>query len=481
MLALRVPSVVVAGAVVGAALSIAVAASGPVAGLLPLLAVVAVGLATRPLWALAAVVGVNVLFEQDNESLVPGGTWFHDRLAALPLSPTGLLLGLFAAAVVVDVGRRRDTWRLPGELTFPLLLLAVAAGAGAVVGLAGGGASDGVVTGARNIGYLVAMPFLVVNTVRDERLARRLLVGGAVLATLKGIEGIATWAFEAGPSLEGATITFLDPTPNLLMMLFLLGVLALAVSGSKVARLLPSTAVVLVAFVLSYRRSFWVAAVVAGLIAIVVASGRHGRVRLVPWIAVAAGLAVMLATGLVGDVRGPVVERVSSLSPAKLRATSNDRYRLDEARNVIAEIRDSPVTGLGFGRPWAARYPLPEEHASGRDYTHVVALWFWLKTGLLGVAAYVWLMAAAVAASFHLARRSAAPSIRAAGIAVGAGLIGLVLAETTGAFTGVDARFDIFLGAVLGWLAAARQHGLVGLARRPGYPAAARRDARRSA
>ena len=72
-----------------------------------------------------------------------------------------------------------------------------------------------------------------------------------------------------------------------------------------------------------------------------------------------------------------------------MEKNAQDRYRLDELRNVTAEIRKEPITGLGLGGQWAAIHPLGIEHENGRGYTHVVALWWWMKLGILGLIAYL--------------------------------------------------------------------------------------------
>jgi hypothetical protein len=94
--------------------------------------------------------------------------------------------------------------------------------------------------------------------------------------------------------------------------------------------------------------------------------------------------------------------------------------------------------------------------AGGQNYTHALVLWYWLKLGLLGLAAYAWLTLAAVVTAYKLWRDAGDPRVRVAGLALAAGLVGLAVAETTGSFTGVESRLTMFVGATLGWLAAAQ-------------------------
>jgi hypothetical protein len=85
---------------------------------------------------------------------------------------------------------------------------------------------------------------------------------------------------------------------------------------------------------------------------------------------------------------------------------------------------------------------------------HMVALYFWLNFGLLGLGAYLALQAAALAMAWYVWRRANDRVRRAIGLGVMASLGGLILAELTASFTGVEYRFSIFEPIVLGLLAA---------------------------
>ncbi len=146
--------------------------------------------------------------------------------------------------------------------------------------------------------------------------------------------------------------------------------------------------------VLSYRRSFWIAAVLGLLLVLLLGTSPVGRRLLVP-----AGLGVVMAIWLLGSihfqVQSPIVKRVASLAPSKLEANAQDRYRLDERANVLAEIGQHPITGLGVTIPWAATAADAAggtRTEEGRQYVHFAALWFWLKLGMLGLCAYVGVM-----------------------------------------------------------------------------------------
>jgi len=170
-------------------------------------------------------------------------------------------------------------------------------------------------------------------------------------------------------------------------------------------------------------------------------------------LAIAGGVWAIGATTF--QAQSPIVQRVQSLSPNNLEANAEDRYRLDERANVIAEIKQNPIGGLGADVPWVAiARPLGIEHVGGRLYVHFAFLWWWLKLGILGAAAYLALLASMALLGFRTWRRHTIPELRYFGLASLCAVAGLVAIETTASFTGVDARFSVIFGAQLGLLAA---------------------------
>ena len=212
-----------------------------------------------------------------------------------------------------------------------------------------------------------------------------------------------------------------------------------------------------------------------------VASGRTARRLFLPALVVI-GVAIyaLVSSGAVGtSLDSPVGKRLTSLTPSQLVTNPEDRYRLDERRNVLATLRDHPVAGLGMAQPWPARYPLSVEHEGGRNYVHFALLWWWLKMGIPGLIAYVTLIAGAVLVGLRVWRTWRDPVIRAAGLGAAGGFVGLAIAETTASFVGAEVRMTVVVGAFLGLLAAAdrigrdREHG----GRTHRRPAAARSPA----
>ena len=173
----------------------------------------------------------------------------------------------------------------------------------------------------------------------------------------------------------------------------------------------------LASLALSLRRSFWIGLVLGLVLVLVLGTSPLGRRLLAP-----AALVLVVAVWALGSIgfqaSGPLATRVESLKPSRVEANAEDRYRFDERANVLAELRAHPISGLGLAVGWSsAARPLGVEHENGRDYTHMVTLWYWLKLGLLGLAAYIAMMASAVFMAWRVWRDDHDSLLRAAGLA----------------------------------------------------------------
>jgi O-antigen ligase len=332
--------------------------------------------------------------------------------------------------------------------------------AGAVTGAFAGVGGKDLLFAARHLAWLPIVPLLVVNVVETERHLRGALAFGAALALVKALLGVVGVAAGVGLVVDGATITYYEPTANWLVLLAILGVVAaLQLRVRLPAWVLAGTPLLVLSLALSFRRSFWIGAVLGLLLVVLLGSRPVGR-RLAIVAVLALAVAVWTVSRQPLQTEAPIVERARSLEPSKVESNAQDRYRIDELRNVTAEIRREPITGVGLGGQWTATHPLGVDHEDGRGYTHVVALWWWLKLGILGLVAYLAVMASCLAMSWQVWRRGVDPLISAAGLAFFCGLLGLAVVETVGSFTGVDPRFTALLGAVGGLLAVMRRVAL---------------------
>jgi hypothetical protein len=441
-----------------AALALLVAAAvrqfGTAGLFLPVAFALAAILITRPVLTLVSVVGLAIFCEGEYFGLFHFTSHLYEQVYK-DISLLDLLVALVVASALLDVLRHGRTLLVPRPLVLGLTLLALGMVAGAFVGHTAGVSLRYAIFSEHALAYLLLVPVAVANLDIDDGLIKKLLGGAMVLLIVKAVLGLIEVSAHLGQQIEGSTtLTYYEPTTNWLMLIALLTLLAAAIVRAKPPRwTLLGSPLLIACFVLSYRRSFWIAAGLGVLLVLVLATSPSGRRMLLP-----IGLAVAAAIWLLGSIQFqsnlPVVKRLTSLSASNLEANSEDRYRLDERANVLGEIRAHPITGLGMGVPWQATVtPLSVEHEGGREYVHFAALWFWLKLGILGLFAYLAIIGGSLVVAWQAWRRSHEPLLRAFALASACAIVGLATVETTGSFIGVEARFTFVFAALIGLLA----------------------------
>ncbi|HEY0515819.1 MAG TPA: O-antigen ligase family protein [Solirubrobacteraceae bacterium] len=449
----RTSELVLAAALAAATALVAYAAIKKLgsAGLLaPLGLALVVVLLRRPLVLTCLVVGVAVLAEGPDFGLFTFTAQLYTHATVM-----NVMVALVVFSVGIDMLRHKRRPRVPAPLGVPLALLALASVAGLVTGHSVGISVSKELHNENLLDYMIFLPLAVANLDPTGREIDLLLKLVFALAIFKAVVGLADILSGYAPAIErSGALTYYEPTANWLMLLALLGVF-----GALIGRLRPplwallGSPLILAALLLSYRRSFWIAAVLGLLLVLVLALGPVGRRMLIP-----VALMLIAAVWLIGSVHvqgsSPLLERATSLAPSKITSNVEDRYRLDERANVLAEIEKHPVTGIGVGVPWRAdARPLPIEHEGGRRYVHFAALWYWLNLGVLGFLAYVSLLLGGALLAWRVWRRGYEPIVKAFGLASLCAIAGLVAIETTASFSGVDTRFTVLFGAQLGLLA----------------------------
>lgn len=119
-----------------------------------------------------------------------------------------------------------------------------------------------------------------------------------------------------------------------------------------------------------------------------------------------------------------LVQSITRSDPGDRMGSSN-RYRLIENRNLMADIRDHPWVGKGFGHQFRTRWDatagaveiageLPElDYELSKYVPHNQVLWIWVKAGIFGFAAFWLFIILAVSQGTHLSRVLATPYFRA--------------------------------------------------------------------
>jgi O-Antigen ligase len=428
--------------------------------LLPAALVVMAFVVLRPEFLLLAIFSALVLLElgKSGPGTLESLSSVYYRSVGKGLTVMNLFFIALVLAVAFNLYRRRRPLLFAGPLTVALILLAAATITGAVTSHFAGISSKDIFVPVVTMVPLILLPVLVVNIAQERDLLKIMLPLIGVLTGIKALVGLWLALSGHGSLVDGHSATYLEPSANWLNLLVLLVLIAAALRRVRLplwAWALAPLAVAELAF--SYRRGFWLGVLSGAVLVVLLASSSHGRRVVIPTVVLIATLGwlglMSLGSGAAGS--DPVVKRLESLQPGKLELNVQDRYRLDERRNVLANLEEHPIAGLGIAVPWVAPHPLSVQHPGDRTYTHMIVLWYWLNLGLLGLIAYVALMASAIGTAFLVWRRHASELVRCAALGLMATLVGSIAVETTGSFMGVDVRFTIVMGVILGLLATA--------------------------
>jgi O-Antigen ligase len=434
-------------------------------GVLPALLVLA-GLLALPLLlnnsraAFGAWITVVVIAENTADWNISAFDKLYAKTPAY-FSITFLLLLVAAGAALLDVIRPERKARLPDFLVPALVLVTIAMVFGFATAALGPGIAKFSVLGAvQDFGSLLLPPLILVNAIRTTGELRRLVGYLAALIVLKSAAGVV--AVVGGFTTEEiglGRLSYLAPAINWMEMVYLVAVVAAPLSGVRLPRwMLWSAPVVLASFVLGQRRSFWLAAALVLMLALVIASRRSTRRLLLPAVGLTAVIVYLAAaTGLTGPVQGALIARATSISATHVTTNEQDRYRLAELHNVWPAIMRQPVEGLGIGVPWPERAPLPFEFPFNHYFTHFAVLYWWMTCGLMGAAAYVLLMGTTIVAGLRLWWRARQPFERLTALALGLGTVGLVVVELTTTVVPADPRGTAVFATSVGILAVIHQ------------------------
>jgi hypothetical protein len=438
---------------------------------LPIAVMAAVLLLRFPGPMLVLAVAAVIVCENGDFGLFPQTAQLYTNLVK-GFMPIDAILALALAGTAAQLIQDRRPVRLPPPpLVLAGALLGLALLAGLLVGRNAGNGLGVSLLQIHSFFYLPLVPLIAANLRVADRDILRLLWLGVGLALVKALLGLLVVATGRGLAIDDSVLTYYEPAANWLMTVALLSIIAAVLMGARPPLwTIGAAALMLLALVLSYRRSFWIGDLLGIALVVLLGLSSSGRKVVFPAV-VLIGVAIWALGGVAVQSDTPLGQRVQSLQASNIQAKPDDRYRLDERANVVAEIKSHPVTGLGIDVPWqASARPLPVEVNPDHEYVHFAVLYWWLKLGVLGMAAYVAMLLATALMSFRVWKHSAEPFVRAFGLGSLCSIVGLVVIETTATFSGTDARFT---------LALAGQLALLGVLWRRADPAAHPSHARR--
>jgi O-antigen ligase len=314
---------------------------------------------------------------------------------------------------------RTPSWRFAG----PVLLLVAGATAGAAYGVFRY-ADRSLVLGQYKsyLVYLLVLPLTALFATHEqkqrlERWVVRFCVAGSLVVL--GAAAVGSSTPSEAPNIPintfGITTQVNRIRPAMLWLLFLatmvvLGkVFAYGMTRVRAAQL----ALFLGVWVFSFNRSSWAALVIcAGLLALLRPGprkpGRGLRTLAVGMLLLPVFLS-LAASGALGPSIEQVPARIESLVNPQVVNEDAIQDRASEYPFAFRALRQSPVLGVGLGRSYGARRPFYNPRLGvvvyeDRPFSHNSLVFAYLQTGLLGLAALVWLGVAATRSAVRAVR-----------------------------------------------------------------------------
>jgi hypothetical protein len=379
---------------------------------------------------------------------------------SLTVSPFEVVLGATAGGWILSMAVSRQWSLRRGALFRPVMIFTLFLFMGLVTGLARGGNRYVALWEFRPIIALTVIYLLATNLIDGPEGYRRLwsaLLAAVVVDSVCAIayyNGLSAAAREQAEAL-GEHSAALHASAFFIVMAAM-GVMS-ARSSRRLLLMLLASPIVGYAFILSQRRSAFVG-LLAGLMMLAVMLHRR-RPRAFYYIT---PLAVVIFSGYLAafwnsdsSAGFPAHAVKTVVAPGQLNEEDegSDMFRAIENYNIVYTIHSQPLTGIGFGQQFLR--PITNADISFATFweyrTHNAILWIWMKTGVGGFIAMLYLFAAAIR---HGTRRlMAAPT----GFDSALVLTSVVFVVMYAVFAYVDLAWDtesmVFLGIALACIA----------------------------
>jgi hypothetical protein len=261
----------------------------------------------------------------------------------------------------------------------------------------------------------LAVAYLLASQLVTKTSALDAILWGIVIGTgLKGVFGTERVITLANVVPHPEAI--LEHEESFFFSIFILLTVAMWVLGRRGKLRLVATLLlpfVVVADLGNDRRTAWVILPSIFIVLWVIAYQRMPARRKV--LSIVGAVMIVVGSGYVAAFRNstallahPANAIWSQISP-NTRDSNSDQYRVIENQNLALDIRESFITGTGFGVP--INHPVPVFDATSLDplinfIPHNTILYVWLRTGTLGAILFWFMVGAAIVAAGRLARHA---------------------------------------------------------------------------
>ncbi len=439
------------------------------AGALPALAIVGMActlvLATvRPRAGLSIVTFAAIGI--DGSTPFVNGGWLYRSLAdyGVGLSPLELILACSVLGLLIRLVFDDTVQLRTGALFLSISILIATVALGIGLGIARGADMSVLRSETRAMFYLPALSLLATHFIRTRADMRRLLWIFVVAVNVMAAVSIYRYYHDVRGNISIASPDLVFAHENALFCAAgIILLLARIVWSRNVLHEWKSVllmALPMIALLVMRRRAGMVALDAALILLCVVLLRDNFRLFLmvVPLAIVGVGLLLALTWNQPGGLGQParsfrtITGSQDSLSG---RDQASDDYRTREELNVRINVHNEPVTGLGFGRPYAFYVPLADLSfwPLWHYVPHNTVFWLWMKAGALAFVALLALFGSAVFRSMQLMASMRADTMKPVAFALGAMVVMFAMYSYVDLGL-VTPRAMMFFGAVLGGIGA---------------------------
>jgi hypothetical protein len=265
--------------------------------------------------------------------------------------------------------------------------------------------------------YLFLAYLLAYNLVERTRHVRTLVWVIILGAGVKSLQGLYVYLGVLHGHLEGHhAILAHEESFFLAAVVVLGGIFALHHRGQAQSRtILQLLPLIVIAVIANQRRVAYVALLagfaVAWALTFVVAPQERGALVTVMRVALPLVVGYVLAffpePSFIARPARAIVSVVYP-DPGDRASLNSNRYRAIENHNLKVTVRENPLFGRGFGRPFFEVAPLPTSSTRSRHYLYIphnTLYWVWMRLGAVGFLALWVLLGSIVVRGGFIARR----------------------------------------------------------------------------
>ena len=389
--------------------------------------------------------------------------YWPPRFTGLPERPIGFFLLFVLLVYIVHRLIHRQRILMGGPLLLPFLLFLLAVAIGVVHGLASGGKAQIIVLEVRPLWYLFIAYLIAYNFITQKRHVRAIIWMLIVAAGVKGAQGTYIFLILFHGSTTGHNEIMAHEESFFFVAMLLLLVLFVLHHPYRpqVIALLLILPVVVIALAGNQRRADYVALLVGIIVswALIFLVKPQARKRLAIGMVICAviGTAYALAFSHAGgSFAGPARAVMSVFVPsaADPRDAASNAYRVIENSDLIFTMKQSPVIGWGFGKPFLQPTLLPNIVTIDPYYNYVphnTIYWIWMRLGAVGYFLLWYLLGVAIVRGCMIVRRLRDPYLQLIAIfVVAATVMEVIVAEAD--YQLFFYRNVFYLGLLLGLL-----------------------------